>query len=534
MKMGKIKLLLGISLVGVAFLSACPPYRQIALFSNNQDSWGLFNSRAIIGMNGERAIGALPPGTVLRVYSNLGTADSHLEVCNNPTPTACVCDPATGAGYVRVDVNPTLTQSIIRDNYIIYRPASSEFAIRSQPAEWEYGTETTQFPVYNLALYANMLAGENSIHSFRLRAFPVGCPETVPSLRIVDAAGAEVYRIEPTGRVFYVRQGNSGMSGDNPAVGVEPFAPTIPPTINGVPMDFTPSGSTVVTGAGPVEVTVSRELATLEAEFWQDISPIDGLFEAGPVGTVVDTVRKNPDGTYTYTLSTPTLRKDPTPGITISTMFVIKVNIAEAPAGFNLMQPARYQAQTQDMHGNLLCDFRDLQRDVGFACDNCSWRYGTVAPGGTTDIEGCWLGALTGVSGQYVRVLPYFFQYDPPPTGTPPPPPPPGTTPTIVEVEIKPEAFHCNTGVFTAFITFEDDERFNGTGTDVATCKCNGADAFKIINDPENKHYSICKFNRNDIIYNMGTDFVCTGTTTTGIEWRGIDEIEKIIDDCNG
>lgn len=525
---------IAVSLTGILMLTACPPYRQIALFANNQDSWALFNSRSIIGMNGERQIGSLPPQAILRIYNNLGTPDAHLEVCNNPDSTTCVCDPSTGAGYVRVDANPTLTASIIRDQHIIYRPAGSEFIIRRQPVQWESGTEATQFPVYNFALYANGTAGDNSIHSFRFRAFPVGCPESVPSLRIVNAEGAEVYRIEPTGRVIYVRQGNSGVAGDNPAVGTGPFAPTIPPTINGVPMDFVPPGSTVVTGTGPVEVTVSRELATLSAEFWQDISPRDGLFESGPVMTVVDAVRKNPDGTFTYTLLTPALQKDPTPGVAVSTMFVIKLNIGESSGGFNLLQPALYQAQTQDMHGNLLCDFRDLIGDVGFICENCSAHYGTVYPGGPADIGGCWLSPLTGVSGQYVRVLPYFFQYDPPPTGNPPPPPPPGTSPTIVELEIKPDAFHCNTGVFTAFITFEDDERFNGAGVDVATCNCNGAEAFKIINDPENHHYAICKFNRNEITYNLGTDFVCTGTTTTGIEWRGIDEIEKIIDDCNG
>jgi hypothetical protein len=431
-----------------------------------------------------------------------------------------------------VDADPILTQDLVRNNYIIYRPANSDYVIRTRPVEWEGTSEFTQFPVYSILLFANQFAGEGAIHTFRLRAFPVGCPETVPSLRIVDGTGAEVYRIESTGRVIAVRQGNPGFAGDNPAVGTGPFAPTIPPTINGVPMDFVPPGSTVVTGTGPVEVTVSRELATLSAEFWQDIDS-DGLFESGPVGVVVDAVRKNPDATFTYTLSTPALQKSGVPGVTISTMFVIKLNVREDSSGFNLLQPARYQAQTQDMHGNLLCDFRNLEGDIGLAiCTNCSLFYGSVVPGGPNDIHGCYLSTLTGVSNQYVYVLPYFFQYDPPPVGNPPPPPPPGPPPTVADVEIKPEVFHCNTGVFTAFISFKDDERFNGAGAEVDTCNCNGANAFKIINDAGEHHYTICKFNRNEIIYNMGTNFVCTGTTTTGIEWSGMDEIERIVEDC--
>ncbi len=186
--------------------------------------------------------------------------------------------------------------------------------------------------------------------------------------------------------------------------------------MNGVPMDFSPPGSRVITGTVPVEVTVNKELATLSAEFWQDISPRDGLFESGPIYTVVDAVRKNPDGTFTYTLSTPALQRDPTPGVTISTMFVIKLNIIEKSGGFNLLQPARYHAQTQDMHGNLLCDFRVLMTEVGSFCRNCSIYWG-IYPGGPGDIGGCPLGSLTGIQNQYVNVLPYFFQYDPPPQG---------------------------------------------------------------------------------------------------------------------
>ncbi len=314
----KIKRAGMIILLGIV-ATGCPHFRQIALFSNNQDSWALFNSRSIIGLSGERQIGALPPSALLRIYNNLGTPDAHLEVCNNPTTTACVCDPATGAGYVRVDANPTLTASIIRDQHIVYRPAYSDFVIRTTGVDWEPGTATTQFPVYTINLFPNRQAGEGAIHTFRLRAFPVGCPETVPSIRIVDGTGAEVYRIEPVGRVIAVRQANFGIAGDNPALGTGPFAPTIPPTINGVPMDLTPPGTTIVTGTGPVEVTVSRELATLSAEFYQDMD-FDGLFESGPVGVVVDLVRKNPDGTFTYTLSTPALQKSGVPGVTISTM----------------------------------------------------------------------------------------------------------------------------------------------------------------------------------------------------------------------
>ncbi len=522
----------GVIILGGILATGCPPFRQIALFSNNQDSWALFNSRSIMGLNGERQIGALPPGVTLRIYNNLGTPDAHLEVCNNPTTTACVCDPATGAGYVPVDANPELTQDLIRNNYIIYRPASTDFLIRSTPVEWEGTSEFTQFPVYSISVFPNSLAGEGAIHTFRLRSFPVGCPETVPSLRIVDGTGAEVYRIEAVGRVIAVRQGNSSMAGDNPAVGAGPFAPTILPTINGVPMDLTPPGTTIVTGTGPVEVTVSRELATLSAEFYQDMD-FDGLFESGPVRVVVDLVRKNPDGTFTYTLSTPALQKSGVPGVFISTMFVIKLNIIENSGWFNLLQPARYQAQTQDMHGNLLCDFRNLMVDVGLFCFNCSTLYGAVAPGGPNDIGGCPLGILTGISNQFVRVLPYFFQYDPPATGNPPQPPPPGNPPTTVDLEIKPEVFHPNTGTFTAFITFPDDERFNGAGADIATCNCNGATAYKIINDTEENHhhYSICKFHRNDITYDMSTNFVCTGTTMTGIEFIGYDEIKEIKED---
>ncbi len=89
---------------------------------------------------------------------------------------------------------------------------------------------TTQFPVFRMELFANSQAGEGAIQIFKFRPFPVGCPETVPSLRIVDGAGVERDRIESTGRGVAVRQGNPGVAGDTQLLGENPLhQPSLPP-----------------------------------------------------------------------------------------------------------------------------------------------------------------------------------------------------------------------------------------------------------------------------------------------------------------
>lgn len=499
-----------------------PPLRYVFLFTNTEDKFGAFvspvNFRA---MSGVHNIGASLPGLSVRIYSNLGDGSSHLQVYDPESDT-----------YINVDADPVRTRALIRDYHLVIKPIT-QFQKVTLQVDWE-GADT-QFPVYRIPIHNTAGGGRESVYLYRIKGTNgdlVGAGART-TMRIVDGNGNVVADMDRSGRELLVRIGDSGEAGNNPVV----VSTAINTKTAGIqPLSLTPPGPLAAAGALP-QVTVDHQLSLVDAQFYQSTGAVCRpgasvcLYDSGPVGARVLSETRNPDGTWLYIFQPV---GELVPGL--PTLLAIITHIQENSAGRELLPPSFYQAGTQDMHGNLLCDtdFTGVITEFGpgTICQPCVVG---VTPGGPPGapgaLGGCDLGTLRSDIQNFIMVLPYFYITDPP-AGQEVIPLPPWGNLLSAQVVIKPEAFHKNTGVFTAFVSLPE----NFDSSTVETCIANGASAFAIIkgncdspDDDSCKNFIICKFNRSDIQFHIEPDFVVTGTTSEGYTFIGYDRIKKVV-----
>ena len=496
-----------------------PPLRYIMLFTNVEDKIGTLQTSPVFRvLSGTYSVGAVPAGigADLRLYSNLGTPDSNLEVLN----------PLTGETvWVRND--PQRAASIIRDYYLEYNPKLTSF----QRANWyvTFLDYDTQYPVFSLALFPTPNAGTGGIHRIKLLAFPsdVGLSNEQISIKIVDSAGEPRAWLDRSGRELLIRQGDIDEAGLLPLIFPEKITP----------MEDTPPGPVLPLGYHPT-ITIgatlngslvgAKQLGLVQAEIWGldpgstacPYLPDSHCYSIGPIPARLTAERRNDDDTWTYTFIPEQELLPET-----SYMFVIRVGIEDSIADPGGIPPSKFQAGTQDLDGNLVCYYKSEEElVVPEYCDECVTcaHSGGCVPMGQNP-WGCDLGILTQGVRNHIRVWPFFFRTD---SGNLTMPVlNPDNLPLIpADVVIKPEVLNINDGVFTAIVSFPQSYDVST----ITSCYANGAPAVRMNLNADGK-FLICHFEREQITYDMGTLFIVYGQTSDGYYFTGMDRIKRVI-----
>jgi len=472
---------------------------------------------------GESYHGGILPGDIISLHSDIG--DNHILE---------VYDPTTG-NYISISGSTSAQSATDIRNYYLELDPSAGLVQSRMAASWV--SADTRYPVYTIAtpspfpLYISpftllRLHIKGIVPGSLITSVPAGYNAyNLPTIRVVDATtGAEVWHIEQTGRVAYVRIGTlSDVNGIN-VVDIHGMSsiPTSPNKITGYPT------ITIETDDVP-----ENGIGYLVAALYPEDPTHPGCYLNNPIGVKTSNVVRDvvsptdiatvcPNATsscehWTYTLQ-------PMSPLTSGTAYALVIGVDDLHYFGNIPPNIdRLVKLTQDMSGIVIHDY-------------------TYWPTGPIDLGNIWCQPPTGI-----KVYSYFF-VDTGNNGSNPPMPLPAIPYVNIHasVEIKPEVMKQNNGVFTAFVSFPD-------GSDIATIKdasCNGATATRIIyscsdaDDTDdtaslgfttdcstltcNKKFAIMKFNRSDITY-PGISFICWGHTTTGQIWAGYDIIKQYI-----